>query len=209
MRFKANIKYDCFDALTWIVSQFMMNKRTLNYHEYSVIFMECVDTLKSKPGQLKKKGALARFLLRYPIEMLKYQTLIFRKTLRDYNEQIQNVLLNPRSAGSEKWKKYKNFHLMVVFEPGLSKHHFPPQKFVGVGYRDKGNSRKSHIDASPSWQEVSMDEDFQNTNKKKDIRNSLGYLDLLLYEERYKELRYRQEKLAWKRRRELRECWLD
>jgi len=30
----------------------------------------------------------------------------------------------------------------------------PPQRRIGVGYRDKGTAAIDHIDASPSWQEV-------------------------------------------------------
>jgi hypothetical protein len=30
----------------------------------------------------------------------------------------------------------------------------PPQRFIGVGYRDKGNAPIRHLDGSPSWQEV-------------------------------------------------------
>ena len=30
----------------------------------------------------------------------------------------------------------------------------PPQRFIGVGYRDKGTARVDSIDGSPSWQDV-------------------------------------------------------
>jgi hypothetical protein len=30
----------------------------------------------------------------------------------------------------------------------------PPKRFIGVGYRDKGNRRDPAIDGSPSWQEI-------------------------------------------------------
>jgi hypothetical protein len=42
----------------------------------------------------------------------------------------------------------------ISLEDSLSPQRFPPQRFIGVGYRDKGSRRELQIDGSPSWQEV-------------------------------------------------------
>ena len=51
-----------------------------------------------------------------------------------------------------------------------------PQRYIGVGYRDKGTARVDHIDGSPSWQDVAA----QNVNNPKIIfelpRTSIGII---------------------------------
>ena len=42
----------------------------------------------------------------------------------------------------------------IVRDNLLSKKRHPPQRFVGVGYRDKGTRKINSTDASPAWQEV-------------------------------------------------------
>jgi len=49
---------------------------------------------------------------------------------------------------------------------------------IGVGYRDKGNAKQPAWDASPSWQEVAMDEWFQ-INEARITKSNLSYEQLL------------------------------
>jgi hypothetical protein len=38
----------------------------------------------------------------------------------------------------------------------------PAKRFVGVGYKDKGNRRDPAVDGSPSWQEVATSSKMRN-----------------------------------------------
>lgn len=41
---------------------------------------------------------------------------------------------------------------------------FPPKTFVGKGYGDHGTAKNKAFDASPAWQEVAGDQEFQEKN---------------------------------------------
>lgn len=41
----------------------------------------------------------------------------------------------------------------------------PPQRYIGVGYRDKGTAKDLTIDGSPSWQEVASNNNSFNTTE--------------------------------------------
>jgi hypothetical protein len=195
-------KYCPFDCLRYIVSNYMMSKENLNYTLYCHILMECAEKIGVSTEKYSKKGKLARLLLSYPIEYVK-SSVRYKKLLTDYNK-FSNILLNPRSIGSNKWKHYKGFNFKVKLVPGLRKSEFPEVQYIAVGYRDKGNCRKQFIDGSPSWQEVSMDVNFQENQKKESVRvNSL--VDLYLKDGKTKWLRQRQLYMAYKRRREERD----
>jgi len=50
----------------------------------------------------------------------------------------------------------------------LNKKTYPPSKrFVGVGYKDHGSRRKLELDATHTWQDLSMSESFQSSMKDK------------------------------------------
>jgi hypothetical protein len=50
---------------------------------------------------------------------------------------------------------YSNIRSAQMIQRGSKrKQSFAPKKFIGVGYKDKGNMKIPHYDGTPSWQEV-------------------------------------------------------
>jgi hypothetical protein len=106
------------------------------------------------------------FLKSHEMTLLKVKSLmeIYRTDpkLRSSPSKAKLIILE-RSGGLF----YSPRAYISLIEKGLSKklliftnrkllRSHPPQRFIGVGYRDKGSSRKDPIDASPSWQEVAV-----------------------------------------------------
>jgi len=89
-----------------------------------------------------------------------------RKRLKEYNLYNSEILYSPRALGSEKFRDLKDLHLRIEVFPGLSSKDFPSQRFIGVGYRDKGNCRNEAQDGHPSWQECATKE-IKTDGKKK------------------------------------------
>jgi hypothetical protein len=46
------------------------------------------------------------------------------------------------------------------------KRRLPPKRFIGVGYKDKGNLRDKSYDGTPSWEEVVVDERMRNSAER-------------------------------------------
>jgi len=53
-------------------------------------------------------------------------------------------------------------HVKRVYDDLTKKYH--PQRYIGVGYKDKGSCKDYSFDGSPSWQEVCLDESRRKLN---------------------------------------------
>jgi hypothetical protein len=81
------------------------------------------------------------------------QTFSGRKSIERL-KKVQGVFLSPRAfLGQEKFEA-KN--LIKRNNRALKSNRPTPQAFIAVGYRDKGNARKHHLDGSPSWQSIAV-----------------------------------------------------
>lgn len=90
------------------------------------------------------------------------------KTLRDYlvdgkiqrkglvdNELVIDLILGPHQFYGLLGSKDVQFFLKDVRSFAvLEKKKYPPQRFIGVGYKDKGSKRMLNLDGSPDWKEV-------------------------------------------------------
>jgi len=96
------------------------------------------------------------------------------ESLRNYFQCINNHgrdsyslrFLNKRSIGSQKYLPYRH---MGIIRYKKEPKKFPPKRHIGVGYSDKGNRQDITVDGSQSWQEVSMDADYQKLQSKFDL----------------------------------------
>lgn len=74
----------------------------------------------------------------------------------------------------EQWKSRfaGSFHLNPILDKEIRDHYnpkVPPERRVGVGYRDKGSKRNLAKDGSPDWTEISLDENFQKEQREYDV----------------------------------------
>lgn len=90
-------------------------------------------------------------------------------------DQLSEFLIPERN-----WKhSYKQAMRFVSLLPrkdlGIDLRKFPPKKFIGKGYTDKGTRRDPGYDGSPTWQEVAASDSIKETrNRKKDeIRGTI------------------------------------
>jgi len=77
---------------------------------------------------------------------------VARKASLEYNSVIQRILPSPHAYFG--WRKTFRAENYLTRENRALKRNPRPKRFIGVGYRDKGNAGDIAYDASPSWQEV-------------------------------------------------------
>lgn len=80
----------------------------------------------------------------------------FRKDLKTLNK-VDRLFPELKNFKSERFQRYDKVKLIFQVTK-MTLDQFPHQRYIGVGYKDKGSSRKfsQAEDASPSWQEVAM-----------------------------------------------------
>ena len=161
---------DVFDAFRVMSSMWVMNDRNFDYLTLQYLGLDCdeiVNQNRTNTALLKSKK------VRHFLSFWKNSGCL-EMVDKPYTRQYFNALrrskipgfsfLNPRSIGSERYKKYRE--LRVQFYRKEPKK-FPPTRYIGVGYSDRGCSRKDSFDGSPSWQEISVDTMFQEKQSQK------------------------------------------
>jgi len=74
----------------------------------------------------------------------------------------------------------------------------PPKRYIGVGYKDKGNLRFSHYDGSPSWQDVASTS--ETTEREIYYKSILGVsYESLVLERKLSGLNTKQDENPWTR----------
>ena len=71
-----------------------------------------------------------------------------------YSEMSYKGFFNKLNNNLEERQRYfveKRYH-----DKSVPTRELPLPRYIGVGYKDKGSSRIPHLDASPSWQELTM-----------------------------------------------------
>lgn len=149
---------DVFDALKVQLSYLRMNIR-VNHDLIWVLWYDCLEEVKRTRVESKLRSRRMKFFLE--ISKINPRNLV-TKTGKEYLKNLEKggllVLLNPRSLGTERYNRYALLSLKQSWEQPKSKNSFPPEQYIGVGYADKGSSRDSATDGSPSWQEVAVSE---------------------------------------------------
>jgi len=115
-----------------------------------------------------------------------------------YSEMSYKGFFNKLNNDSKERKRYfveKRYH-----DQSVPKRELPLPRYIGVGYKDKGSSRIPHLDASPSWQELTMSLEVSEFPGGKSGTNYLSYtlqsVKEVIFFLRSKEL----EEMMWTRR---------
>lgn len=153
---------EIFQLFNLILSQSIRKKGMIvTYETWFYIFHSCLEKYRHCNRSTKKMHSF-EFISKYPIEALYTDFDLMRKEIILYHVKVQNILYSPRSLNSEfSLKVLENLtNVVEQYQTLPSKRSFPPKRHIGVGPRDKGNSRKdSSYDGSPSWREVPFREE--------------------------------------------------
>jgi len=73
-----------------------------------------------------------------------------------FKSRLSDFLIPARNIPGVKIHVKGSYHILPTSSSGTPVKELPSKRFIGVGYKDKGNCRVPSWDGSPSWQEVAM-----------------------------------------------------
>lgn len=77
-----------------------------------------------------------------------------KDTLRKNIKELKPFLLPKRNLSQTELHMKNKVKIRETRLPGVLRKKLPPERYIGVGYRDKGSRRDEAWDGSPSWQDV-------------------------------------------------------
>lgn len=199
IRISANKRYETFDLFNYLISNWVNCKKSVDYNVLSFLYHEGLEKLRKDRNLLRKRAKLIYSISKIGLDQILSKPKFFVRYLKA-QDKITRILISPRVLKSEKFEKYQDFQLFIVVKPGKTKSSFPDEKFIGVGYRDKGHSRIKEQDGRPSWQEIASDWEFQSNQKSVELRKDRHY-DLIASDS-HRELRARSERRSRKLRQQ-------
>jgi len=175
---------DVFDAFLVTSSEWFLNEQ-VDLEVLIHLGFDCDEVISSQGSNtaLLKSKRVKHFLTFWKLgsALRNLKEPQFREYLQriNLNQGPTQLLrfLNKRSIGSEKYLPYR-YMKIVRYKREPKK--FPPKRHIGVGYSDKGNRQDLTKDGSQSWQEVSMDAEYQEQQSEfdrpiEDRRKALVY----------------------------------
>lgn len=83
----------------------------------------------------------------FPARTLQKLSETFRRNLKHFS-------LEKRNTKQPLKQQMSHVEVRPTTQQGVLNKLLPPQRYIGIGYRDKGTAKKPWLDGSPSWQEV-------------------------------------------------------
>lgn len=196
IRMIPNMQYRPSQAFSVLLSGWVAGKVGLEYNSLFHLYSESLEEIRRNPESIKRSTALVAVVAKYGLDNILYFPEWFRKQLIRENA-LKPILYSPRALGSQKLQNLLKLKFRVLVVPGLAKSDFPEESYIGVGYRDKGHSRKVELDGSPSWQELAVS-DISSTQEKQ-VNHRDFHLALIL-QENWEQLRRSQVRRSRKMR---------
>lgn len=88
------------------------------------------------------------------------------------NNQLEAFLIPRRNLAQWKMKFDSSVILTSPKPSGVLNKTLPAERYIGIGYRDKGTAKNPALDGSPSWQEVAQSNRTIDT-RIEEIKNEL------------------------------------
>lgn len=95
-----------------------------------------------------------------------------RRLATKTKSKLEAFIIPKRNFAS--WKmRFDSSVVLITSKPlGVSTKTLPPERYIGIGYRDKGTAKNPAVDGSPSWQEIAQ------SNHKLDLEIKRKYDEL-------------------------------
>lgn len=151
-------KVDGRDIVALYINQLWLESKCLSDRQFSNKFNLLVGPL----GELLSTADLSN----------RSKVLTFRSTII---KRLQAYIVPERNYAQWKSKFAGSYELVRPKESGVETKKLPQQRYIGIGYRDKGTAKNPAEDGSPSWQEVAVSAENRRINLDeiiKDIRRA-------------------------------------
>lgn len=98
-----------------------------------------------------------------------------KRLSQKFGEKLSGFVVPNRNYLSFRTRFDGSYHLLTLTSSETK--NIPPKRFIGIGYRDKGNARDLALDGSPSWQEIASSGG-QTAMWKENLRNAKTFKDI-------------------------------
>lgn len=134
--------------------------------KYGTITNACIELFDSYQKERRKR----KFTDLRPI----YRTLCFANNVVDF-------LFHPNAFYGMKGEKFEPLKALVRKNSALRAHVSYESRYIGVGYKDKGNKKVAHNDGSPAWQEVAASQESANLEASRTVDANKFYIRRRLF----------------------------
>lgn len=142
-----------YDILALYENQLWLERKCLTDFDFSRKFSKALGGL----SKIMKEVNLSKDFSRQSLRLMRAKI----------QENLEGFLVPPRNFASFKERFANSFEVRPAFQPGRPKSSFPPKRFIGKGYGDKGSLRNLALDGSPAWQELSSAATYNDLLKEK------------------------------------------
>jgi hypothetical protein len=160
MKFRKNVKK--LKVFKFLLSKLVYDEKDgLHLDEYLVLMELWFEFLeKSDPSFLEKYGASLQRSLNFYSQVAAVKEFPMKLATMEPNELLDihygfgDLLLSRHGYFGMKGNRDIRDSFRISFEDQFAPLRLPPQRYIGVGYRDKGNAKKSSEDGNQRWQEI-------------------------------------------------------
>lgn len=146
----------------FICGKLVWQQEKVTYQEILVLYdnlLWCQEKARVDPGFRTKFGPPLEVLTKILKETRFSRSNILRsisKLSQRIKSELEGFYFPRRNMSTVERHTRGTFHILDYRETGTPTKQLPPKKYIGVGYKDKGNARNKAVDGSPSWQDVAM-----------------------------------------------------
>jgi hypothetical protein len=150
--------YKSTEHLSYLICNFYYRHSLPNKDLFFKVINDIAEEFEYKlfHDESKSKYDLVVAILYLDWSRLFYDPQAFRNGLKAL-QSVNRLFPEMKNFKSERFQRYEQVKLVFQVTQ-MTQDQFPHQRYIGVGYKDKGSSRKfsQAEDASPGWQEVAM-----------------------------------------------------
>jgi len=146
----------------WLCGKVVYRADEVTFQELLVLYdniLWCQDKSEKDPLFRSKFGeALSK--LTEILKGTRFSPRTFSRTIgilsRKIKDELETFTLPERNLNGVALHLRGKIHLRPFEAPGTPRKFLPQERYIGVGYKDKGTARDPAFDGSPRWQDVAM-----------------------------------------------------
>jgi hypothetical protein len=144
----------------FLVSMIVHRMNKVSFEDILVLYDNLLylqDLAKKDPGFRDKFGRSLEVLAKV-LKSLRFSSSNFSRNIenlsRELKQSLEGFYLPDRNIEGTKRHLIGMYHVLPYRESGIKNSQIPDKKYIGVGYRDKGNYTDPAYDGTPNWKEV-------------------------------------------------------
>jgi len=144
-----------------LVSLFAHYPEEVSYKHLLLLFdnMIWLEEKCHKDPSFKSKFGITLKVLAYILKNMNFSAHKISKSQiqnlsRSFQRNLKHFSLDKRNTKQPLSQMWKRVEVRPTQSLGVPKKNLPPERYIGIGYRDKGTAKKPWLNGNHSWQEI-------------------------------------------------------